>query len=250
MREQARPRRLVAMIRLQAVSKVYGEGLARVDALRSVDLEIASGELTSIMGPSGSGKSTLLNLVSALDVPSSGRIVIDGQDIALLDDDALTLFRRRRIGFIFQFFNLLPTLNALDNVLLPAMLERRPTATDRARAEQLLTEVGLEARAKRRIHELSGGELQRVAIARALMLEPGLILADEPTGNLDSATGRSILGLLKRACELRGTTVVLVTHDERAARVGGRIVMLRDGRIVGDECLVNPTLHGRADCAS
>lgn len=223
------------MIRLKAVSKTYGEGPARVEALRSVDLEIASGEFTSIMGPSGSGKSTLLNLVSALDVPSSGRIAIDGRDIATLDDDALTLFRRRKIGLIFQFFNLLPTLNALDNVLLPVMLERKATAADRKRAEQLLTEVGLGARVTHRIHELSGGEVQRVAIARALVLEPRLILADEPTGNLDSVTGRSILELLKATCDERGTTVVMVTHDERAAQVGERILSLRDGRIVSDD---------------
>jgi putative ABC transport system ATP-binding protein len=223
------------MIRLEAVGKSYGEGPARVDALRSIDLEIASGEFTSIMGPSGSGKTTLLNLVSALDLPSNGRILIDGQDIAQLDDDALTLFRRRKIGLIFQFFNLLPTLNALDNVLLPVMLERKATSKDRAHAERLLGVVGLGARIKHRTHELSGGELQRVAIARALVLEPRLILADEPTGNLDSATGKSILELLRTTCEQRGTTVVMVTHSEAAARVGDRIVRLRDGQIVSDQ---------------
>jgi putative ABC transport system ATP-binding protein len=233
------------MILLEGVSKIYGEGPARVEALRSVDLEIASGEFTSIMGPSGSGKSTLLNLVSALDVPSSGRIALDGRDIATLDDDALTMFRRRKIGLIFQLFNLLPTLNALDNVLLPVMLERKATAQDRARAEQLLAEVGLAARVQHRTYELSGGELQRVAIARALILEPRLILADEPTGNLDSVTGGSILELLRAACDRRGTTVVMVTHDERAARVGGRILSLRDGRIVNDERITaEPRLAG------
>jgi putative ABC transport system ATP-binding protein len=239
---QTRPR---AMIHLEGVSKVYGEGPTRVEALRSVSLEIAAGEFTSIMGPSGSGKSTLLNLVSALDVPSSGRIALDGHDIATLDDDALTLFRRRKIGLIFQLFNLLPTLNALDNVLLPVMLERKATAQDRARAEQLLTEVGLGARVRHRVHQLSGGELQRVAIARALILEPCLILADEPTGNLDSVTGGSILELLRTTCDSRGTTVVMVTHDERAARVGGRILSLRDGRIVDDERVsAEPRLAG------
>jgi putative ABC transport system ATP-binding protein len=236
-----------AMIRLQAVSKTYGEGPSRVEALRSLDLEIASGELTSIMGASGSGKSTLLNLVSALDVPTSGRIAIDGQDIASLDDDALTLFRRRKIGLIFQFFNLLPTLNALDNVLLPVMLERKVTTVDRARAEQLLTEIGLEARIKHRIHELSGGEVQRVAIARALILEPCLLLADEPTGNLDTITGGSILALLKDTCNSRGATVVMVTHDERAARVGERILTLRDGRIVSDERTSSARVRSRCE---
>jgi putative ABC transport system ATP-binding protein len=224
----------MTVIRLESVGKTFGEGAARVDALRSVDLEIASGEFTSIMGPSGSGKTTLLNLISALDVPSHGRIVIDGQNIAELDDDALTLFRRRKIGLIFQFFNLLPTLNALENVLLPVMLERKATSADREMAATLLREVGLGARITHRIGELSGGEVQRVAIARALILEPRLILADEPTGNLDSATGSSVLELLKVACVTRGTTVVMVTHDERAARAGDRIVRLRDGRVVSD----------------
>jgi putative ABC transport system ATP-binding protein len=232
------------MIRLHDVSKTYGEGAARVDALRSVDLQIETGEFASIMGPSGSGKSTLLNLISALDVPSAGRIAIDGQDIATLDDDALTLFRRRKIGLIFQFFNLLPTLNALDNVLLPVMLEHKATEQDRARAARLLVEVGLEHRVGHRLHELSGGEMQRVAIARALVLEPRLILADEPTGNLDSATGRSILELLKAACDQHGATVVMVTHDERAARVGGRIISLKDGQIVGDERIASVTEQG------
>jgi putative ABC transport system ATP-binding protein len=223
------------MIRLEKVDKTYGQGPARVHALRSIDLEIGAGEFTSIMGPSGSGKSTLLNLVSAIDLPSSGRITLDGHDIAKLDDDALTVFRRRKIGLIFQLFNLLPTLNALDNVLLPVMLERRASDLDRARAEQLLREVGLGQRLGHRTHELSGGELQRIAIARALILEPRLILADEPTGNLDSLTGRSILELLRATCDDRGTTVVMVTHDERAARIGKRILSLRDGRLVSDE---------------
>jgi putative ABC transport system ATP-binding protein len=225
----------MTLIRLESVGKSFGEGAARVDALRSIDLEIAAGEFTSIMGPSGSGKSTLLNLISALDVPTHGRIIIDGQDIATHDDDALTLFRRRKIGLIFQFFNLLPTLNALDNVLLPVMIERKATNGDREHAERLLQEVGLGARVKHRIAELSGGETQRVAIARALVLEPRLILADEPTGNLDTATGRSVLELLKAACVARGATVVMVTHDESAARAGDRVVRLRDGRIVSDQ---------------
>jgi putative ABC transport system ATP-binding protein len=223
------------MIRLEGVSKTYGEGAARVDALRDIALEIAAGEFVSIMGPSGSGKSTLLNLISALDVPSSGRISIDGQDIASLDDDALTLFRRRKVGLVFQFFNLLPTLDALDNVLLPIMLERKASAADRARALRLLREVGLEARCAHRLHELSCGELQRVAIARALVLEPRLILADEPTGNLDSGTGRAILELLDNACRQHAATVVMVTHDERLARFSDRIVFLRDGKIVRDD---------------
>jgi putative ABC transport system ATP-binding protein len=225
------------MIRLQRVSKIYGEGSGQVVALCEVDLHVGAGELVSIMGPSGSGKSTLLNLVSALDVPTSGTITLEGQDIAALDDDALTLFRRRRIGLIFQSFNLLPTLDALDNVLLPVRLERRVDTTMRERAMTLLADVGLGARVRHHLHELSGGEQQRVAIARALVLEPRLLLADEPTGNLDSATGEHILELLQRTCKSRGTTVVMVTHDRNAAAIGDRIVQLKDGRVVGDERL-------------
>lgn len=206
-----------------------------MEALRGVDLSIAAGEFVSVMGPSGSGKSTLLNLVSALDVPSTGQIDIDGHAISAMDDDALTLFRRRKIGLIFQFFNLLPTLNALDNVLLPLMLEGRTNQHDRARAQRLLVEVGLKERVQHRLHQLSGGEMQRVAIARALILEPKLILADEPTGNLDSATGQTVLSLLRSTCQAHRTTVVMVTHDLQAAQAGDRIVELRDGRIVRDE---------------
>ena len=223
------------MIRLRALTKSYGEGARRVDALKGVDLEVAPGEFVSIMGPSGSGKSTLLNLVSALDTPSSGEISIDGQDVGRLDDDALTLFRRRKIGLVFQFFNLLPTLDALDNVLLPLMLEGKINEQDRERGRRVMTEVGLEQRMQHRLHQLSGGEMQRVAIARGLILEPKLLLADEPTGNLDSATGATVLNLLREMCTRHRTTVVMVTHDLSAARTGDRIVTLKDGRVIGDE---------------
>ncbi len=225
------------MISLENVSKTYGDGPTAVNALQDVHLHIPAGQFVSVMGPSGSGKSTLLNLVSALDVPTQGRIAIDGQDIGALDDNDLTLFRRRKIGLIFQFFNLLPTLNAADNVLLPVMLERKASADDRKRARDILEAVGLGKRAHHLVHELSGGEMQRVAIARSLVLEPRLILADEPTGNLDSATGRSILELLRRTARDHGTTVVMVTHDRAAASAGDRLVHLRDGRLVGDEAL-------------
>ena len=231
------------MIELHSVSKIYGEGATRVAAVRGVELHVAAGEFVSIMGPSGSGKSTLLSLVSALEKPTSGRVVIDGCDVATLDDDALTLFRRKRVGLVFQFFHLLPTLDALDNVLLPVMLERRATSADRDQARSLLDEVGLAARATHRIDQLSGGELQRVAIARALIRQPPLLLADEPTGNLDSATGAAILELLGRACRSRGTTVVMVTHDDKAARAGHRIVFMKDGAVSGEE-LVAPSSRG------
>ncbi|MDB4973552.1 MAG: Lipoprotein releasing system ATP-binding protein LolD [Myxococcaceae bacterium] len=223
------------MIELNRVSKTYGDGENRVTALDQLDLHVAAGQFVSIMGASGSGKSTLLNLVSALDGPSAGSIRIDGQEISSLDDDALTLFRRRKIGLIFQFFNLLPTLSALDNVLLPVMLERRASAEDRARAAELLERVGLRTRAHHFTHQLSGGQMQRVAIARSLMMRPRLILADEPTGNLDSVTGEATLALLRETCESTGTTIVMVTHDRKAAEVGDRILELKDGQVVRDE---------------
>jgi putative ABC transport system ATP-binding protein len=222
------------LIELSSVSKTYGEGPTSVRALASIDLRVRSGEFVGIMGPSGSGKSTLLNLVAALETPTSGRIVVGGKDIAALDDDALTAFRRKRVGLVFQSFNLLPTLDALDNVLVPVLLERRVTAEDRRRAEGLLDEVGLSARRGHRITELSGGETQRVALARALVNDPALVLADEPTGNLDTKAGDAVLELLSRACRSRGTTVVMVTHDARAAAVGDRVIFMRDGRIEGD----------------
>ena len=223
------------MIRLSGVSKVYGEGASAVHALSNVDLHIPRGQFVSIMGPSGSGKSTLLNLVSALDLPTAGGIAIEGEDISAMSDDALTLFRRRKIGLVFQFFNLLPTLDATENVLLPVMLERKARPADRERAVRLLSEVGLGARAHHKLHELSGGEMQRVAIARALVLEPRLLLADEPTGNLDSETGDTILRLLRETSKRHGMTVVMVTHDVNAAKVGDRLVRLKDGVVVGDE---------------
>jgi putative ABC transport system ATP-binding protein len=225
------------MIDARAVVKSYGEGAARVEALKGVDLRVARGEFVSIMGASGSGKSTLLNLLAALDVPSSGSIRIDGQEIASMSDDALTLFRRRKIGLVFQAFNLLATLDARDNVLLPVMLERKPEASDGHRAEQLLKEVGLSGRMAHGLSQLSGGETQRVAIARALIFQPPLILADEPTGNLDSVSGNAVLTLLRNCCLRHGASVLMVTHDPRAARVGDRIVTLKDGKIARDDRL-------------
>jgi putative ABC transport system ATP-binding protein len=223
------------MIELSGVSKIYGEGESQVTALADLDLALSAGQFVSIMGASGSGKSTLLNLMSALDAPSAGSIVIDGEDISRMSDDALTLFRRRKIGLVFQFFNLLPTLDALENTLLPVMLERKLTSQDRQRATELLDQVGLGARKTHQLHQLSGGQMQRVAIARALMLRPRLILADEPTGNLDSVTGAATLELLRRTCDQTGTTIVMVTHDRQAAEVGDRILWLKDGRIMRDE---------------
>lgn len=221
---------------LTRASKSYGREVTTV-ALRPTDLQLQAGEVTVILGPSGSGKTTLLNLLGALDVPSSGRIVIDGQEISRLPDDALSAFRRERLGFVFQFFNLLPTCTALENVVLPGLLARRSRAELERKGLELLETVGLSGRAYHRPDELSGGEMQRVAVARALLTEPALLLADEPTGNLDSRTGAEVLRLLRDATRARQLTVVMVTHDSNAAAVGDRIVRLADGQISGDEIL-------------
>ncbi len=203
-------------------------------ALVGVSLEIAAGSLVAIVGPSGSGKSTLLNLIGALDRPSSGSIEIDGQSIGAADDEVRTKFRRERIGFVFQFFNLLPTMTARENVLLPAKLAGRRDRPTLDRADLLLDQVGLAARKLHKPEHLSGGEMQRVAIARALMMDPPLLLADEPTGNLDTQTGEQVLELLRGAVDAR-RTVVLVTHDPRIAERADRVLTIRDGRVVSDQ---------------
>ncbi len=238
---------MASILELSRVEKSFPQ--SQVQALRGVDLRIDAGEFVSIMGPSGSGKSTLLNLIAALDTPTSGTIAIDGQNIGTLSDDQLTLLRRTKIGIVFQFFNLLPTLNATDNVLLPVLLGRRASEEDHARAQGLLVEVGLGDRATHRIAQLSGGQMQRVAIARALMTQPRLLLADEPTGNLDSTIGQGILHLLREICDRHKTTIVLVTHDRSAADFGHRLVRLRDGRVVADERVTAtvPPLSAKAD---
>jgi len=189
------------------------------------------------MGPSGSGKSTLLYLLGALDVPTSGSIVIDGTEISSAGDAELSRFRRERLGFVFQFFNLLPTLTALENVLLPGLLAGRPRDELAPRARELMELVGLGARADHRPDELSGGEMQRVAVARALLIRPALLLADEPTGNLDSKAGTEVLRLIREATRQAGVTVVMVTHDPGAASSGDRVVRLADGKVVGDEAI-------------
>jgi putative ABC transport system ATP-binding protein len=223
------------MIEVHEATKVYRRGRTEVRALAGVSLTVPRGQFLSVMGPSGSGKSTLLNLLGALDVPSGGSIRIDGQELARMEDAALSAFRRERLGFVFQFFNLMPTLTAVENVMLPGLLAGHPRAELLSRAEALLETVGLQGRSQHRPDELSGGEMQRVAVARALLTEPALLLADEPTGNLDSRTGTEVLRLLREATRERQLTVVMVTHDPRAAAVGDRIVRLADGAIVGDE---------------
>jgi putative ABC transport system ATP-binding protein len=221
------------MIRLDQVTKRF-EGRSRVTALDAVSLTIARGEMVSIVGPSGSGKSTLLNLVGALDRATSGVVRIDGEPLAGLSEDGLTKLRRDKIGFIFQFFNLLPTLTCLENVALPLHLRGWSRAKVTERASELLSLVGLDDRLTHLPEELSGGQRQRVAIARALSIYPPILLADEPTGNLDSRTGADILALLHDLHSTTGSTVVIVTHDDGVARSCERTIVLRDGRIVED----------------
>jgi putative ABC transport system ATP-binding protein len=221
------------MIELDAVSRRF-EGKRLVTALDAVTLTITRGEMVSIIGPSGSGKSTLLNLVGGLDRPTAGDVRIDGEPLARLADDALTRIRRDKIGFIFQFFNLLPTLSCLENVGLPLHLRGWSRAKVDARARELLALVGLGHRVDHLPDELSGGERQRVAIARALSIYPPILLADEPTGNLDTHTGEDILALIRDLHLRLGSTIVIVTHDLKVAESCGRTIALRDGRVVSD----------------
>ena len=220
------------MIALADVHKVFRQGETEVRALAGVSLDIAAGEFVAVRGPSGSGKSTLLHLIGGLDLPSGGEIRIDGALLSDLSDDELTIFRRRKIGVVFQFFNLLPTLSAEENVALPLLLDGIRSRAARSRAAAALERVGLAHRGRHRPDQLSGGEMQRAAVARALVIEPRLILADEPTGNLDTATGEQVLSLIRAANAERGCTVVLVTHDPRAAAYGTRTVTLKDGVVV------------------
>jgi putative ABC transport system ATP-binding protein len=221
------------MIVLQGVSKYY-EGKSRVVALDSIDLHIERGEMVSIVGPSGSGKSTLLNLIGGLDRPSAGEIRIDGQTMAALSDDELTRLRRDKIGFIFQFFNLLPSLTCVENVALPLHLKGLGRREIDKRARELLGMVQLAHRFDHLPDELSGGERQRVAIARALAFYPPVLLADEPTGNLDSHTGADILALIRDLHQRLNSTILIVTHDPTVAESCGRTVTLRDARLAGD----------------
>ena len=221
------------MISLAHVSKVF-EGKRKATALENVNLHVEKGEVVSIVGPSGSGKSTLLNLIGGLDRPSSGQIRIEGENLGELSDDDLTRIRRDKIGFIFQFFNLLPTLNCLENVALPLHLRNWPRKKIRDRAEELLDMVQLGHRKEHLPDELSGGERQRVAIARALSVFPPILLADEPTGNLDTRTGQDILKLIEDLHARLGSTVLIVTHDLEVAEQCARTVALRDGHIVED----------------
>jgi putative ABC transport system ATP-binding protein len=220
-----------ALYELRGVTKSYGEGASRVDAVRDLDLTIDAGEFVAVVGPSGSGKTTLLQLLGGLDRPSSGAILFEGRDLAALREGELTRLRLDTIGFVFQQFNLIPTVTAAENVELALAPRRIPAAERAERVGEVLGAVGLGARGHHLPSELSGGEQQRVAIARALANEPRVVLADEPTGNLDSATGKEIVNLLRLLSDDRGQTVVLITHDAGAAAGARRVVRMHDGRV-------------------
>jgi putative ABC transport system ATP-binding protein len=226
------PAHATSAVSARDVTRRYGEGEAAVDALRGVSLEVPTGQFAAIMGPSGSGKSTLMHLLAGLDRPSAGSVHVGESDITSMSDRSLTLLRRRHIGFVFQSFNLLPTLSAEENVVLPLTIAGRKV--DRQALDALLARVGLTERRRHKPAELSGGQQQRVAIARALIAEPTVLFADEPTGNLDSTAGAQVLELLRDAVDLDGQTTVMVTHDPRAAARADRVLFLADGLIVAD----------------
>jgi putative ABC transport system ATP-binding protein len=221
------------MMKLHDVIKTY-DGKSEVTALAGINLTIAAGEMVAIMGPSGSGKSTLLNLLGGLDVPTSGQVVVAGKDLAGENEKGRSLFRRSNVSYIFQAYHLMPTLKVSQNVALPLHLAGVPSVKINQSVARVLKEVGLEGRANHLPDELSGGERQRVAIARALVTDAPLLLADEPTGNLDTARGEEILQLLKTINRERGTTIVIVTHDQKAASACDRLIKLRDGKVEGD----------------
>ena len=221
-----------AVVTARDVVRRYGEGDTAVDALRGVSVDIAEGRLTAVMGPSGSGKSTLMHILAGLDTPTSGEVSVAGIDVTTLDDNALTKLRRDHIGFIFQFFNLLPMLTAAENIALP--LKLAGAKPDPEWLEQVVDTVGLTARLGHRPSELSGGQQQRVAVARALVARPSVVFADEPTGNLDSTTSGEVLALLRESVDALGQTTVMVTHDAHAAAIADRVLFLADGHVVED----------------
>lgn len=218
----------------QDLTKQYQLGEHAVQALRGVNITINKGEFVAIMGPSGSGKSTLLHLLGGLDQPTGGEILLAENPLKELDDKQITLVRRHNVGFIFQFFNLLPTLTAEENILLPVIIDGKQVQAFQTRADEMLALVGLTDRRSHKPDQLSGGEQQRVAIARALLTEPAIVLADEPTGNLDSRSGTAIMELLRRSCDALAQTIIVVTHDPRAAAYADRVVFLLDGEIISE----------------
>ena len=225
-----------AAVRAEEITKTYGEGEAEVRALCTVSMEVASGEFVAVMGPSGSGKSTLMHLLAGLDRPTDGNVYIEGENVTTMNDRSLTMLRRKRVGFIFQAFNLIPQLTAEENIVLPLTLGGSKA---NGNLDMLLDQVGLTDRRTHKPTELSGGQQQRVAVARALITEPAVVFADEPTGNLDSKSSNDILSLLRKAADERGQTTVMVTHEAHAAAYADRVVFLADGKIVRE--LRNPT---------
>ena len=223
------------IVRLQKVTKDYGQGEALTQALRGVNLIVEAGEFTAMAGPSGSGKSTLLNIIGGLDRPTSGRVEVDGREIDTMSNTELGLLRRERIGFIFQSYNLIPVLTALENAEYVLMLQGIPTVERRNRVREVLKEVGLEGLENRYPRQLSGGQQQRVAIARAIVSEPALVLADEPTANVDSDTGKSLLDLMRRLNETKGVTFFFSTHEEAVMKRARRLLQIRDGVIFNDQ---------------
>jgi len=224
----------MSVLETKALHKRYELGEHSVNALDGVEFIVEEGEFVAIMGPSGSGKSTLLHLIGGLDQPSNGEVTLNGQRLSLMKDKQITLMRRRNIGFVFQFFNLLPTLSAQENITLPLLIDGKKLNLYEERLDTILDLIGLRERRNHKPEQLSGGEQQRVAIARALITEPAIVLADEPTGNLDSKTGMTIMRLLRRSCEKLGQTIIVVTHDPRAASTSDRVVFLRDGQITSE----------------
>ena len=224
----------MALVEVRDLHREYEMGAERISALDGVSFSVDAGSFITIMGPSGSGKSTLLHLLGGLDVPSSGTVELDGEDLGALSDEVLTRIRREKLGFVFQFFNLLPTMTAWENVALPRMLGGERLSSIKPDATTLLERVGLSERLDHKPGQLSGGEMQRVAIARSLVADPILLLADEPTGNLDSHSGEGVLELLRALTKEEKKTLVMVTHNARAAQVGDRILTLRDGKLEGD----------------
>ncbi|MGL5256219.1 MAG: ABC transporter ATP-binding protein [Proteocatella sp.] len=223
----------MSILKTQNLTKIYGSDETKIHALDSVNLEILNGEFVSIVGTSGSGKSTLLNMLGGLDRPSSGNVFVDGNEIFKLKDEALTIFRRRKIGFIFQNYNLIPTLNVYDNIVLPIGLDGN--LIDKKHINQIIEMLGIESKLKNMPNNLSGGQQQRVAIARALASKPSIILADEPTGNLDSKTSQDVLSLLKISSSKFNQTIVMITHNEEIAQLADRIIHIEDGKIIGGD---------------
>ena len=234
------------LIQAEQLTKIYGSGETAVTALDHVDLVVEPGEFAAIMGPSGCGKSTLLHLLGGLDRPTSGRVLVDGKALNDLSDDALTKLRRLSMGFVFQFYNLIPVLNACENAALPVLLDGVTPADALARSKEWLERVGLGDKLRSRPDQLSGGQQQRVAVARALVAEPKLVLADEPTGNLDSRSSDEIAALLRQVADEWGRAVIMVTHDARIAAMARRVLFMKDGRIV-DQGAVEGGKSGGAD---